>query len=201
MTGAASRAPVVVPSGPRPRLARPFATWPTPLNTVKISHPKRNNILNQQQLTEDIRSAVKTALQEDIGSGDITAQLVAEASHAEARVITRESAIICGQAWVNEVFAQLDPTVRVDWMVQDGDKVSENQTLFTLSGPARSLLTGERTALNFLQLLSGTATTCRQAPIQSGFMVLNMPAPGWRWRRCCCASRRPIPPARTSWQS
>lgn len=128
----------------------------------KIFAPQKDNTLNQAQLTQDIRSAVKTALAEDIGDGDITAQLVSETSQAKASVISRENAIICGQAWVDEVFAQLDARVEVRWMVQDGDRVAENQTLFTLSGPARSLLTGERTALNFLQLLSGTATTCRQ---------------------------------------
>lgn len=129
---------------------------------VKSRRSKRDNILNQQQLTQDIAEAVKAALKEDIGDGDITALLVPEARNAKASVISREHAIICGQAWVNDVFAQLDPTVRIDWMVRDGDSVSANQTLFTLSGPARSLLTGERSALNFLQLLSGTATTCRQ---------------------------------------
>jgi nicotinate-nucleotide pyrophosphorylase (carboxylating) len=118
--------------------------------------------LNEQQLTQDIKSAVKAALHEDIGDGDITALLVPAGNHAKAKVISRENAIICGQAWVNEVFAQLDLSVEVEWLVKDGDRVSENQTLFTLSGPARSLLTGERTALNFLQLLSGTATICRQ---------------------------------------
>ena len=118
--------------------------------------------MNQQQLTADIRSSVAAALEEDIGSGDITAQLVSATSVANARVISRENAIICGQAWVNEVFTQLDPDVKVHWLVKDGDSVEENQTLFTLSGPARSLLTGERTALNFMQLLSGTATRCRE---------------------------------------
>jgi nicotinate-nucleotide pyrophosphorylase (carboxylating) len=118
--------------------------------------------LNQQQLTQGIKSAVKAALHEDIGDGDITALLVPAGNHAKAKVISRENAIICGQAWVVEVFAQLDTSVEINWLVKDGDRVSENQTLFTLSGPARSLLTGERTALNFLQLLSGTATVCRQ---------------------------------------
>ncbi len=117
--------------------------------------------MNQEQFTQDIRTAVTAALAEDIGDGDITAQLVPATNRAKARIISRENAIICGQAWVDEVFRQLDPSVDVEWLVKDGDRVSENQTLFTLSGPARSLLTGERTALNFLQLLSGTATTCR----------------------------------------
>lgn len=118
--------------------------------------------MNQQQLKADIYHAVGTALAEDIGDGDITARLVSAEHQAQATVISREPAIACGRAWVDEVFAQLDPGVRIDWQVADGDRIAENQTLFTLAGPARSLLTGERTALNFYQLLSGTATTCRR---------------------------------------
>lgn len=108
----------------------------------------------------DLETSVKMALSEDIGSGDITAELIPADRTAKARIITREQAVISGQAWVNEVFKQVDPSVVIDWHVTDGDKVEENATLFTLSGNARSLLTGERCALNFLQLLSGTATTC-----------------------------------------
>lgn len=108
----------------------------------------------------DLESSVKMALAEDIGSGDITAELIPADRIAKARIITREQAVISGQAWVNEVFNQLDPSVVIDWHVADGDQVEANATLFTLSGNARSLLTGERCALNFLQLLSGTATTC-----------------------------------------
>lgn len=118
--------------------------------------------LNPDTLKTDIANSVKHALAEDIGSGDITAMLVPEHASAKATIITREHAVVCGQTWVNEVFAQLDERVQIDWKVKDGDKVESNQTLFTLTGPARSLLTGERSALNFLQLLSGTATTCRQ---------------------------------------
>ncbi|WP_339668769.1 carboxylating nicotinate-nucleotide diphosphorylase [Dasania marina] len=109
----------------------------------------------------DLTSTVRHALAEDIGDGDITAQLIPAAEQALARVITREQAIICGQAWVNEVFKQVDPSVTVNWQVRDGELAQPDQVLFELSGPARSLLTGERAALNFLQLLSGTATTCR----------------------------------------
>ncbi|MEH6558992.1 MAG: carboxylating nicotinate-nucleotide diphosphorylase [Oceanicoccus sp.] len=111
---------------------------------------------------KDLVTTVERALAEDIGSGDITAQLIPADQLANAKVITRESAIICGQAWVDEVFRQVDPTVVVDWKTIDGEQVAPNQVLFELSGPARSLLTGERTALNFLQLLSGTATICRK---------------------------------------
>jgi nicotinate-nucleotide pyrophosphorylase (carboxylating) len=87
--------------------------------------------------------------------------LIPEQQHAKAEVICRQQAVICGCAWVDEVFAQLDSTVQLNWLVQDGDFVQPNQTLLTLSGNARVLLTGERTALNFLQLLSGTATLAR----------------------------------------
>ena len=110
---------------------------------------------------KDLELTVTRALEEDIGDGDITAQLIPAEQTATARVITREPATLCGQAWVNEVFRQIDPSVTINWQVADGDLVEPDQTLFELSGPARSLLTGERAALNFLQLLSGTATACR----------------------------------------
>ncbi|MFN3357642.1 MAG: carboxylating nicotinate-nucleotide diphosphorylase, partial [Pseudomonas sp.] len=95
---------------------------------------------------------------EDIGSGDITAQLIPAERLATATIITRDNAVIAGTAWVDAVFRQLDPRVAVHWQVADGERVSPNQTLFLLEGPARSLLSGERSALNFLQLLSGVAT-------------------------------------------
>ncbi|MBU2965172.1 carboxylating nicotinate-nucleotide diphosphorylase [Amphritea sp. 2_MG-2023] len=110
------------------------------------------------QLLSDIPATVRTALLEDIGDGDITARLIPAEQQAKARVISREDAIICGVSWVNEVFHQVDKSVKVNWLVSDGDHVKPNQTLFELEGPARSLLTGERSALNFLQTLSGTAT-------------------------------------------
>ena len=110
------------------------------------------------EITENVRSA----LAEDIGSGDITAQLIPAAQRAQARIITREDAIVCGTAWVDEVFRQLDADVTVDWNVRDGERAQADQTLFTLEGPARALLSGERSALNFLQLLSGVATRCRE---------------------------------------
>lgn len=109
-------------------------------------------------LTAEIEANVRAALSEDIGSGDITAQLIPEDRQARATVITREAAIISGTAWVNEVFRQLDPRVKVEWQVQDGQRAEPNQALFHLDGPARALLSGERSALNFLQLLSGVAT-------------------------------------------
>ena len=101
---------------------------------------------------------VKTALDEDIRTGDITAKLIPIHQQATATIITREDCIFCGRDWVIEVFKQLDPSVAIEWFVEDGQAVIANTTLFTLSGTARSLLTGERTALNFVQTLSGTAT-------------------------------------------
>ncbi|QQD22227.1 carboxylating nicotinate-nucleotide diphosphorylase [Oceanospirillaceae bacterium ASx5O] len=117
--------------------------------------------MDLRQHTNDIITAVRIALQEDIGSGDITAQLIPASQQARARIITRERAIIAGVAWVNEVFRQVDPSVQVVWRVREGEWVRPDQVLFELRGPARSLLTGERCALNFLQTLSGTATRCR----------------------------------------
>ncbi len=110
-------------------------------------------------LADDIQRSVAEALHEDIGDGDITAELIPAEQRANATIITRENCVIAGQAWVNEVFKQLDPSVMIHWQVNDGDTVNANSALFTLQGSARSLLTGERAALNFLQLLSGTATS------------------------------------------
>ena len=101
------------------------------------------------------------ALDEDIGSGDITAALVAEKTIACARVITREPGVLCGRAFVDETFRALDASLSVTWHKADGDTLAANDVLFTVSGSARHILTGERTALNFLQLLSGTATRCQ----------------------------------------
>jgi nicotinate-nucleotide pyrophosphorylase (carboxylating) len=109
-------------------------------------------------LDEELLHTVRAALDEDIGSGDITAALIPREQTATATVICRESAVVCGQAWFNAVFAELDSRIAVTWLVRDGDRVRDKQTLCTLSGPARPLLSGERTALNFLQTLSATAT-------------------------------------------
>ena len=111
-----------------------------------------------ENLKSDLIANVTTALHEDLGSGDITAALIPANEQALARVITREAATICGQDWVNEVAQQVDPTIQIDWQVADGDRVAAKQTLFKAQGSARSLLTFERCALNFLQCLSGTAT-------------------------------------------
>lgn len=117
--------------------------------------------LRLDALAAEIEANVRRALLEDVGSGDITAQLIPAERLAKATVISRDAAVIAGTAWVDAVFRQLDPRVAVHWQIVDGDRVQPNQALFHLEGPARSLLTGERSALNFLQLLSGVATRAR----------------------------------------
>lgn len=111
----------------------------------------------------DIRLSVKAALDEDLGqqdanNGDITAQLIPADKYAEAALITREDGVFCGKAWAEQVFNQLGGKVALHWHVDDGDLVVANQVLCELSGPARAILTGERTAMNFIQTLSGVAT-------------------------------------------
>ncbi|MDP6198979.1 MAG: carboxylating nicotinate-nucleotide diphosphorylase [Porticoccaceae bacterium] len=110
----------------------------------------------------DIPQCVARALEEDIGNGDITAQLIAADKEATAIVISREAATICGRPWVDEVFKQLDRNIQVDWHIEEGETVAPDTTLLSLTGNARMLLTGERTALNFLQTLSATANLARQ---------------------------------------
>lgn len=100
-------------------------------------------------------------LAEDIGSGDLTANLIAEDQNARASVVTREAAVVCGQAWFEAVFQQLDPRVRIEWLCQEGEYLPTNSLICRLQGPARALLTGERTALNLLQTLSATASIAR----------------------------------------
>ena len=106
----------------------------------------------------EIAKQVALALQEDIATGDINAQLIPETQCDTATIICREPMVVAGKAWVDEVFRQLDPNMQLDWAVKDGDAVTANQVLVTLIGNTRALLTGERTALNFLQTLSSTAT-------------------------------------------
>lgn len=112
-----------------------------------------------QHLKTDIERSVRMALEEDIGSGDITASLIPLYQQANAHIITRENAIFCGREWVNEVLHQVDRAINIEWLVDDGEPISANQLLCNLNGPAQSLLTAERCALNYLQSLSGTATT------------------------------------------
>lgn len=109
-----------------------------------------------------IESHVRAALEEDVGSGDITASLLPPEQQAQAEVITREAAVLSGCAWFETVFRLLDADVRIDWRAADGDSVESGQVLCRCSGRLRSLLTGERTALNYLQTLSGTATRARR---------------------------------------
>lgn len=128
----------------------------------------RHNVVNfpdgtlrkqDTNLQYDFLIVIKQALTEDIGSGDVTAALIPATQTAKATVITRESAVLCGRDWFDAVFMALDPCVKLTWFANDGDKVEANTKLVQIEGLARSILTGERTALNFLQTLSGTATT------------------------------------------
>ncbi|MFT7185746.1 MAG: nicotinate-nucleotide pyrophosphorylase (carboxylating) [Pseudohongiellaceae bacterium] len=116
----------------------------------------------QLEHQEIIKRNVEIALDEDIGSGDISAQLIPADKIAQAKVITREKAVLCGSDWVNAVFNKISPKLQITWAFNDGDIVQANETLFSLEGPARAILTGERSALNFLQTLSGTATTSQR---------------------------------------
>ena len=114
------------------------------------------------ELPADLANQVEAALREDLGAGDVTARLVPAAQRVHGSVITREPAVLCGRAWVDETFRQLDPKVQLTWRAADGERVAAEQVIFAIAGPARPVLSGERTALNFLQLLSGTATTTRR---------------------------------------
>ena len=114
--------------------------------------------LNLHFLKADVHANVRAALLEDVGDGDITARLIPANEQASAAIITREDAIICGLDWVNEVARQVDGSIKIDWQVADGQQAKANQVLFQAHGNARSLLTFERCALNFLQCLSGTAS-------------------------------------------
>ena len=111
---------------------------------------------------EYIAKLVTQALSEDVANGDITAELIGADVQASGRIVTREDGILCGTTFALEAFQQIDPSCHVEWAAQDGDSIAADSLVCTLSGPARALLTGERTALNFLQLLSGTATTAGQ---------------------------------------
>ena len=112
----------------------------------------------QQPDPSHVAAQVRQALAEDLGTGDLTAALVPAEAIASARVIVREAAVLCGTGWFNEVFRQLDPEIRVDWSAGDGEALEPGQIVCTLDGAARPILSGERSALNFLQTLSGTAS-------------------------------------------
>lgn len=114
------------------------------------------------ELKTTLEEQVTRALREDVGSGDLTASLIPAERSAHATVISREPAVLCGRAWFDDVFRQLDAQVHVTWAAEEGASCAANQTLCELRGPARAILTGERTALNFLQTLSATATVTRR---------------------------------------
>jgi nicotinate-nucleotide pyrophosphorylase (carboxylating) len=119
-------------------------------------------MIAQNLLNQAITANIQLALAEDIGDGDITAQLIPADAQGHARVITREVMVLAGTPWVNALFTQLDPQVKLEWLAQEGELVAANAPFLRLSGSARSLLTGERAALNFIQTLSGTATKVRE---------------------------------------
>jgi nicotinate-nucleotide pyrophosphorylase (carboxylating) len=133
-------------------------TSTTPASLAARSHDPNAAL----RIPGDIAHIVAVALEEDVGSGDLTAALVPEGRRGRATVITREAAVVAGRPYVDEVFRQVDPAVRVEWCVADGETVAPGQALYRLSGSARSLLTGERAALNFYQALSATATATRK---------------------------------------
>ena len=109
----------------------------------------------------DLKNTVKQALAEDVGDGDLTAQLIGESTKASAKIITREQTVLCGKAWAEEAVFQVDPEVKTRWQFNDGEQVSSEEELVRLEGKARSILTAERTMLNFLQILSAVATKTR----------------------------------------
>lgn len=113
-------------------------------------------------LPSDIDSVVRSALAEDIGNGDITAELIPAKKLVSARIISREDGVLCGVPWVNRVFSQLDNSIAVDWRLNESETFKANQVLAEVDGSARPIMSGERTALNFLQLLSGTASCTRE---------------------------------------
>ena len=115
-----------------------------------------------------IKTQVSQALAEDIGSGDLTAELIPQDNQATAHLICREPAVLCGQDWFDEVFSQLDNSIIIQWHANDGDSINNEQRICTISGNARHILTGERSAMNFLQTLSGTATSTQQYVRQLG---------------------------------
>lgn len=115
-------------------------------------------MIPEKLLFESVRKNVAAALEEDLGSGDVTASLIQETTHISAKVTSREEAVFCGKLWVAETVKQMSDQVSVTWHVQDGDWLKKDQLLFSLEGPAKPILSAERTILNFCQLLSGTAT-------------------------------------------
>jgi nicotinate-nucleotide pyrophosphorylase (carboxylating) len=118
--------------------------------------------MNDINYFENLETTVSTALEEDIKSGDLTASLIPEETQAEANIICREKAVLCGRPWFDEVFRQVDPEIKIEWSCEEGEQVEADQCLCIIRGSARNILTAERTALNFLQTLSATATVTAQ---------------------------------------
>ena len=140
------------------------------IHAINQVNAHMHNQLNENSLAIEVKRNVVAALAEDVGSGDISASLIPQDQQATARVITREGGIFCGKAWVDETIQQVDSNIAIQWHVQDAGVIVANQTLFNLTGSARSLLTVERTMLNFVQLLSGTATrTARYVALLDGY--------------------------------
>ncbi|MEA1048553.1 carboxylating nicotinate-nucleotide diphosphorylase [Lamprobacter modestohalophilus] len=129
---------------------------------VPVSDPSAASLSRYLPPPALIEAQVRDALAEDVGDGDLTAQLLPVDAVARAEVMTRDDAVLCGVAWFDQVFRQLDPLVEIEWHARDGERVLPGQLLCSLRGNLRQLLTGERTALNYLQLLSGTATRARR---------------------------------------
>jgi len=134
-------------------------------NWIKFNHLAQPAYLtmsakptNELPSKDVISNLVAQCLEEDVKTGDLTARLTPEKSEIDGKIISRETGIVCGKAWVDEVFNQIDANIEIDWKVDDGDTVSENQTLCRFEGYARPILTGERSALNIMQTLSGTAS-------------------------------------------
>ena len=146
------------------------------------SHPS----MPSSELMASIKQQVQSAIAEDVGSGDLTAQLVPSTQTAKASIIARETAVICGINWVNACFSEIDPNVKIDWLVEEGAEVKAEQVLCEISGLARSILTAERCALNFLQTLSATATQTRHyvkaiAGTKSQILDTRKTIPNLRW--------------------
>ena len=121
-----------------------------------------NPLIMEIRLAAEIERNVLAALAEDIGSGDLTALLIPAGHNSRGLVVTREDAVLCGSAWFDGCFQRLDPASRITWHARDGERIKAGQTICEIEAETRALLTAERTALNFLQLLSGTATTTRR---------------------------------------
>ena len=160
-----------------------------------------NTIITALPPAELIQTSVQRGLAEDIGSGDVSAQLVPDKQVVAAKIINRQAMVLCGSAWVEEVFRQIDVRLHVEWLKKEGERLEAGSIVCKINGPTRSLLTAERTALNFLQSLSGTATVARRyadAVAGTGVTLLDTrkTLPGWRQAqkyavRCggCCNHR------------